>query len=111
MNILKNKKIVGGIVGVILLGLVYYVWTSSSSTALLSDSSTQTSPISQEILTTLSSLHTITLEKGKTIFTDPIFVSLTDYSKTLPAEPAGRRNPFAPVDFSQLSSATTTPGR
>lgn len=95
MDILKNKKILGGIAAVAVLGLGYYVWSSSSEGPLLSSAPGIASPISQEILATLGQLHTIKLDPA--IFTNPAFVSLTDFGVTIPPQNAGRRNPFSPV--------------
>ncbi|KKW42875.1 MAG: hypothetical protein UY93_C0007G0004 [Parcubacteria group bacterium GW2011_GWA1_56_13] len=94
MDILKNKFVIGGIGAVLLLTLVYYVWTSAENGALLTTND-GTSPLSQEILLTLGQLHTIRLDPA--IFTDPVFASLTDFGVTIPPQQAGRRNPFAPV--------------
>ena len=94
MDILKNKFVIGGIGAVLLLTLVYYVWTSAENGALLTTND-GTSPLSQEILLTLGQLHTIRLDPA--IFTDPVFASLTDFGVTIPPQNAGRRNPFAPV--------------
>ncbi len=107
MDILKNKWVTMGIGGVVLLALVYYVWTSAASTPLLSNGTEGTSPLSQEILTSLGQLHTIKLDPA--IFTDPVFVSLTDFGVTIPPQNAGRRNPFAPVGATSPSSGATTP--
>ena len=94
MDILKNKFVAGGIGLVLILTLVYYVWTSSENSAILTTND-GTSPLSQEILLTLGQLHTIRLDPA--IFTDPVFASLTDFGVTIPPQNAGRRNPFAPV--------------
>jgi len=94
MDILKNKFVAGGIGLVLILTLVYYVWTSSENSAILTTND-GTSPLSQEILITLGQLHTIRLDPA--IFTDPVFASLTDFGVTIPPQNAGRRNPFAPV--------------
>ena len=94
MDILKNKLVAGGIGLVLILTLVYYVWTSSENSAILTTND-GTSPLSQEILLTLGQLHTIRLDPA--IFTDPVFASLTDFGVTIPPQNAGRRNPFAPV--------------
>jgi len=94
MDILKNKLVAGGIGLVLILTLVYYVWTSSENSAILTTND-GTSPLSQEILITLGQLHTIRLDPA--IFTDPVFASLTDFGVTIPPQNAGRRNPFAPV--------------
>ncbi len=94
-NLLQNKFLMGGVVAVVVLVLVYYVWSSSSATPLLSDSSATVSPGSEQILQSLGQLHTINLDAS--IFTDPVFASLSDFGVTIPPEQAGRRNPFAPV--------------
>ncbi len=94
MNILKNKFVLGGIGAVLLLTLVYYVWTSAENGALLTTTD-GTSPLSQEILITLGQLYTIRLDPA--VFTDPVFASLSDFGVTIPPQQAGRRNPFAPV--------------
>ncbi len=94
MDILKNKFVVGGIAGVLVLTLIYYVWTSAENSALLTTTD-GTSPLSQEILLTLGQLHTIRLDPA--VFTDPVFASLSDFGVTIPPQSAGRRNPFAPV--------------
>jgi len=105
MDILKNKWVVGGIGAVIVLGLIYYVWTSAASTPLLSSTGEGTSPMSQEILTTLGQLHTIRLDPA--VFTDQVFTSLTDFGVTIPPQQAGRRNPFAPVDGAGAAAGST----
>ena len=94
MDILKNKWVTGGVAGVLVLALVYYGWASAGNSAVLT-SSEGTSPLSQEILTTLGQLRTIRLDPA--VFTDPVFTSLTDFGVTIPPQQAGRRNPFAPV--------------
>ena len=94
MDMLKNKWVTGGAGVVVVLALVYYLWASAGSSALLTTTE-GTSPLSQEILTTLGQLHTITLNPA--IFTDPVFASLSDFGVTIPPQQAGRRNPFAPV--------------
>lgn len=95
MDIIKNKLLMGALAAVAVVGLGYYLWSSSASSPLLSSGGEGTSPISQEILVTLGQLRTIRLDPG--VFTDPTFVSLSDFGVTIPPQNAGRRNPFAPV--------------
>lgn len=106
MDILKNKYALGGIVIALVAGLGYYLWTSGGSSPLLSSTP---SPVSQDLLDTLSKLNTITLNPA--VFSDPAFVSLTDFGVTIPPEAAGRRNPFAPVGASSGTSTTTKSSR
>lgn len=101
MDILKNKYVLEGLAGFAVLCLGFYLWTTSGSTPLLSES--QASPVSQELIATLGKLHTITLDQ--TVFSDPVFVSLNDFGVTIPPEATGRRNPFAPVG---AATGTTT---
>lgn len=110
MNILKNKFIMGGSAAILVLALGYYFWNTSASGPLLSGGEgSGTSPLSQEILATLSQLHTIQLNPQ--LFTDPSFVSLTDFGVTIPPQNAGRRNPFAPIGASTgtTGSASVAP--
>ncbi|OGC86308.1 hypothetical protein A3D70_00395 [Candidatus Adlerbacteria bacterium RIFCSPHIGHO2_02_FULL_54_18] len=95
MNILKNKQVIGAAAVVLLCGLVYYFWGTGGVSPLLTSTAEPTSPLSEEILATLSNLNTIRLDPS--IFKDPVFISLTDFGVTIPAEQTGRRNPFAPV--------------
>ncbi len=103
MDILKNKWIGYGAV-LAIAGLLFYVWLGmSSSDELLSTSGEDTSPLSQELLTTLSQLNSIKLDP--TFFSDPAFLSLNDFSTTIPAQNTGRRNPFEPVQGSSVRSS------
>lgn len=104
---LKNKYVLGAVVGGLVLVLGYYIWSSQGSSPLLSSSDEGTSAVSQELLMTLGKLRTIKLDTN--IFSDPAFVSLTDFGVTIPPEAAGRRNPFAPVGVGALPQSTTTP--
>lgn len=96
MDLFKKNKTLGGVVILtvfIVLGFLFYSWSGSSSAPLTSsDSSNQ---MGQELLITLAGLNTIRLDGS--IFTDPVFASLTDFGVIIPPEPAGRRNPFLPV--------------
>jgi amino acid permease len=91
----KNMAIVIGIL-VVFVGLVVYLnfFAGVSGEALLATSEAD-SPISKELLVTLSSLHTLTLDTS--IFANPVFNSLTNFGVELPPENVGRRNPFLPA--------------
>ncbi len=94
-----------GVIG----GLLYYTLgmnnSSSSSTLLISTGDSSSSPASQKLLTSLTSLSTITLDSS--IFTDPVFVSLTNFGVVIPPENVGRHNPFASFGNSVPQSQTT----
>ena len=101
MDFLKNKFVTTGIMIAVVVGLGYYVWTSSSSSPLLTTAG-ETSPLSENILTTLTQLNTITLDDA--LFKDPVFQSLSDFGVTIPCQDAGRNNPFAPVNAAELQN-------
>jgi Mg/Co/Ni transporter MgtE len=102
MNLLKNTKVIGGLVVAIgLLAVGYYYWGGSSGTSSITVAP-ETSPASQDLLLMLSSLHSIKLDP--TIFSDPLFTSLSDFGVTIPPQPAGRPNPFAPAAPSSAPS-------
>ncbi len=85
------------ILGLLLIGSVLYVYFNyfrDDSSAPLT-SSADSSVASPDLLATLSDLHTITLDSG--IFSDPVFLSLTDFGVEIPPQNVGRHNPFAPI--------------
>jgi hypothetical protein len=102
MNLLKNTKMMGGaVVLVALLVLGYYYWGGSGSTPEPTLTQQDVS-LSQDLLLTLNNLHAIKLDPS--IFSDPLFQSLTDFGVTIPPQPTGRPNPFAPVGFTSAPS-------
>ncbi|MES2203075.1 MAG: hypothetical protein V4474_02005 [Patescibacteria group bacterium] len=94
-KLLHNTKLIGALVVILVLcGVAYFYWGSSAPASPVAVAPTE--PVaSQELLTTLGSLRSIQLDPS--IFSDPLFVSLSDFGVTIPPEPSGRRNPFAPV--------------
>lgn len=90
-----NKMYIAGILLVVMGLWIYMAYFSGSSSDATLTSDQSVSPLSPDILLTLSKLHTITLDSS--IFTDPIFLSLSDYGVAIPPQNAGRRNPFAPI--------------
>lgn len=53
--------------------------------------------IAQQITIQLDRLDQLTTKLNDSIFTNPVFQSLEDYSQPLPEEQPGRENPFAPI--------------
>lgn len=89
----KNIVALGGSLLLVLGGYVYYVYFAADTGAALT--STEPSAISQDLLKTLSSLHTIRLDNS--IFSDASFQSLSDFGVVIPAQNVGRQNPFLPL--------------
>jgi hypothetical protein len=113
IEFIKSNKLLVATLLLIMCGLVLYkvFFLSNDSTPVLTSTTEEgdiaSSPASQNLLAVLSSLRTVPLDN--TIFSDPTFVSLTDFGVEIPPEPAGRDNPFAPyVGISPSLSASST---
>lgn len=90
----RNKTAIGGVLALVLAGYIYFTYFSGSGAPALSSTS-ETSPVTTDLLMTLQSIHTIKLDNA--IFSNPAFISLSDFGVTIPPEAVGRRNPFAPL--------------
>lgn len=101
----KNKMAIGGGVALLLLIYVYLTYFSGGSSSASLTASDSASPLSADILVTLQSIHSITLDNS--IFTDPAFISLSDFGVIIPPENIGRRNPFAPLGASTSTTTST----
>jgi hypothetical protein len=107
MNFLKqNKTVIGVCVAAVAALVIYVMYFSGGSSATLSSSSS-VSTASQNILVTLQDLNTIKLDDS--IFTNPVFLSLTDFGVTIPLENVGRSDPFAPLAGVSLKTGLTLP--
>ena len=98
MDVIKKNMVF--VLGILLVvgGLVVYLnfFAGNSGEALVAASSDSDSPVTKELLVTLSSLNTIKLDT--TIFTNPLFESLVNFGVELPDENVGRPNPFLPTN-------------
>lgn len=96
MKFIKDNKLYIILILLSLVGVWFYMTYFSEPPASPTLTSDQTvSPLSQDVLVTLSNLTTITLDNS--IFSDQLFTSLNDYGVAIPPQAAGRRNPFAPL--------------
>ncbi|HVZ75820.1 MAG TPA: hypothetical protein VG934_00935 [Candidatus Paceibacterota bacterium] len=96
MQFIKDNKLYIGIIAILLLGVwAYFSFFGGSGSSSLLTAASPTSPLSPDVLSTLSSLNTIKLDPS--IFSDPTFTALSDYSVAIPTESVGRRNPFSPI--------------
>jgi hypothetical protein len=92
----KYKNIILGAVLVVLAFFAYsYFFTGPSTPALSSSAPSQTATVDQDLISLLGTLKTIKLDDS--LFADPAFKSLDDFSQALVPEAAGRTNPFAPI--------------
>ena len=105
--VLKNKKVLMLIAGFAIIAAALLIFGGSASP---SSSSSPAAPylsvapsadanadvaLGGDLLAALALLRTIQLDTS--VFANPIFKSLSDWGKKIAPQPAGRRNPFAPV--------------
>jgi hypothetical protein len=106
-SLLRNKLVIVVIIIIVIAGAWYGLSSSSapaaSSDSALTSNATDTSGDSQ-IVSTLLALQAITL--SGTIFTNPAYATLKDFTTPIVPEPTGRTDPFAPI--TTQSVATTT---
>lgn len=98
MSFLKKYKSIILIVVIIGIGGSLYMiyFNNDKEISLISSSpSSVDSVIEKDLLALLNSIRLIKLDGS--IFSDPAFNSLEDFSQVIDPEPIGRNNPFAPV--------------
>jgi hypothetical protein len=107
---LARHKLILIVVAIIIAGIAWYALsggTPSSSSDLTSAAPTASAnPADQDLVNTLLTLRTVQLDG--TIFTDPAFMSLKDFSTQIVPEPVGRTDPFAPLSAAAAPSASST---
>ena len=107
INFFLNHKILLIIVGLIIAGLAWYGLTSGGeSTTLLTSETVSDQGPDRDLVSTLLALRAVKLDAS--IFTDPAFASLKDFSTQIIPEPIGRPNPFAPLSSSVVPTPAST---
>jgi hypothetical protein len=97
--ILKHKAISIIIAGLLAVAVWYFFSGSSSSDSVLStDQPDQAPQGTQDLVQSLLALQSVTL--SGTIFSNPSFQVLRDFTTPITPEPAGRDDPFAPLGTS-----------
>jgi hypothetical protein len=104
-ELLHSKSTLIVVAIVIILGVVYFYYngTQSSSSAGLVTSSADQSIGSAE-LSLLSQIQSLKIDPS--LFQDPVWNQLQDYTRAVPTEPVGRPNPFEPYDGEDASSSS-----
>lgn len=108
MSYIAQHKLIVALVVVLVLAVGWYALSggSGAAPALTTTKGTAATPAEQSLVSTLLALRAVKLDA--TIFSDPAFVSLKDFSTQIVPEPAGRTDPFAPLPSSAAASASTT---
>lgn len=84
-----------GIMAILGVYAYFTIFKGDDAGAPVVTSSGTDSPVSQDLLLSLTTLNVIALDEA--IFQNEIFLSLSDFGVQIPEEVVGRRNPFAPV--------------
>ncbi len=109
MTFLAQHKLLAVLVVVALLIGGWYLFSGPSAAAPASTlTTTQVSgadPGQQTLVATLLTLRTVKLDG--TIFNNPAFLGLKDFSTQIVPEPVGRPNPFAPLSATAAASVDT----
>ena len=105
-----NKKTLIGIVIILIIAAGIYFYTSSSSPSsssgglLQAEASPEASAAAARVLTLLNQIRSLRIDR--TLFSDPAYQTLRDYSVPIPAVGVGRPNPFAPLFGVSVSTTT-----
>lgn len=108
MNFFQRYQTI--IIFVVVVGLLYGAYTfffAGSTSSPLTTTTTIDTSADQDLISLLLELKGIRLDN--TIFTDPLFATLQDFSRGLVQEPVGRNNPFAPFGTQALTPPAQTP--
>ncbi len=108
MSLISQHKLIAVIIVIVLLGGGWYALSGNSAPAptLTTTQAAGSSPANSNLVSTLLALRSVKLDAS--IFSDPAFMSLKDFSTQIVPEPVGRPNPFAPLSTSASASATST---
>ncbi len=98
INFILGHKIIVVIISLLVAAFVWIGLSSSGGSAsgsLLTTEVVANNGPDADLVATLLALRAVRLDAS--LFTDPAFVSLRDYSTEIIPEPIGRPNPFAPL--------------
>lgn len=100
----NNKIILLTLLGVVSFAGYHYFFKKdnvSGDSTLVTDTyenASEEDVVGREFLITLSKLKSLNLDGS--IFKDPVFVSLNDFSNPIIPQEVGRNNPFSPLNTS-----------
>lgn len=97
MDWIIKHKVLAIILAVVLAVAAWYFLSGSSAppTVLSNDQTNQAPQGTEQMVQSLLALQAVTLDS--TLFSDPSYQILKDYTTPIAQEPAGRPDPFAPI--------------
>lgn len=101
MKFLSRYQTVLIVISLIIVGFVVYTiaFTGKDDTVLKQSGAGPSASVDNELIALLLELKALKLDDS--IFANPAFQSLQDFSQELIPEPVGRDNPFAPPGSGQ----------
>ena len=104
----KKPYLIIGVVVVILAFVHFYSKGSGSENASLLEQSSQNTDVSVQVTALFNQIKFLRIDTS--LFKDPAYKTLRDYSVAIPQQNVGRTNPFAPVSgfSSRIQTATST---
>lgn len=93
----KNKTlfIVTIVIAGAFIGYSLFFTNGTADLALVLPQNTNQDQTTRELLVLFAELSSLNLNPA--ILSNPVFVSLEDFSRVIPVEPVGRTNPFIPI--------------
>ena len=109
----SSKKTVVVIIIIIVVALIAYFYyegtlPATDSTLQVSTASQNGQAVGANVLSLLSQIKSLKIDT--TIFTDPAYQTLRDYTVAIPQENVGRSNPFAPIPGMSSTSGSRSSG-
>lgn len=111
MKIPKSIQNVVLVVVIVTLAFIAYSFFAGrqSDQVLTTTDASQVSAPDQDLIALLLELKSISLDNS--IFSNPAFTSLQDFSQELVPEPVGRTNPFEPLSGQSTAKSGTKSGK
>ncbi|OHA26006.1 MAG: hypothetical protein A3D52_01305 [Candidatus Taylorbacteria bacterium RIFCSPHIGHO2_02_FULL_44_36] len=93
----KNKMLILAAVVIVaaFIGYSLFLTDRTDNLALVSPQGVNQSQTARDLLVLFAELSAFDLNPA--VLSNPAFVSLEDFSREIPSEPAGRTNPFVPI--------------
>ena len=102
MKNLLGKIAIPVVIALVLFGAYFYFFSGSAAPDSGSLVVTGNSGQNDEILQLLLKLKSLPFDTS--VFQTPTFLSLRDFGQTIPSQPKGRPNPFAPIGIDGVSA-------
>ncbi len=101
---LKSIIIIVGIIIVALIAYFYYEGSKPAANSVLVSSAADidAQQVGVRVLNLLNQIQSLRIDT--TLFSDPSYQTLRDYSVAIPQQNVGRSNPFAPIPGMQSAS-------